>query len=146
MAEETKENIYSIPLNYRTPGKWKTFRIRNVMEGLIAFALVAVLVKSIPRLRWQIRIGMTLLFGGGLGILFSVGIGGRSLTGFLIDYIRFVYTKKKYHFPKIGVIYGKAVENRKNSAGSVRESKLERLLGERKVGKAASRPEGRSRI
>ena len=133
MSDEVQEKTYTIPTNYKNVGKWKNISIRNLLEGIAVFFIVWLLFNQIPLLRWQFKIGLILLVGGGLAILFVIGVNGKSLTKFLIDYIKFVYAKKKDHFPGMEAIYGEATSNRKDSAGSTtRESKFDQLIRKHK--------------
>ena len=133
MAEEKRE-VYYIPPNYKVPNKWKRIYIRNLIEAAIVAGGIFALVWS-TSLKWQIKSVIGLAAAALAGAFFINGIHGRSVTEFIINYIRFVFTRRDYHFKKVEAIYGEANKNRENNQGgsdTAGKSRLEKILEKHK--------------
>lgn len=133
MENQSEEKLkeYIIPLNYKVKGKWRNMYIRNILEAVVVIIAFASIIMS-SRFIWQIK--WFLMIGGaaGLGALFINGINDLSVTQWLISYIKYIYTKRKYHFENLEDIYGEAINSgtqdtkAQNSAGGT--SRLDRII------------------
>ena len=133
MADDKSDDrpvVISIPKNYRVPGKWKHFYIRNISEAVaVDFFLFQIIVNSPFVFQIKIVGGVLIL---ALATIFLVsGINEKSTFQFLYGYIKYVYTRKDYHFEKLEDVYGKAHSNREENEEpeeeSTRSSKLDQI-------------------
>lgn len=123
--------VINIPKNYKVPGKWKHFYVRNIMEAAVVDLLLFQMIVSSPFV-FQIKVvaGVLLMI---LATIFMVGgINEKSTFQFLFGYIKYVYTRKDYHFEKLEEVYGKAHRDRKESDDepgetTIGRSKLEQI-------------------
>lgn len=124
MANE-EQITYEYVQNFSTANRIFGIRKRNFWEGIIAAVIVGWLVHFIPFVM-RVQIIVT----GGLCIsiflLFAFGWSGRSITEFLILYIKFKLFKKKYHLRSVK--YGKYKSPEKYDENGQRVSYAERGL------------------
>ena len=107
--------IIPIPRNYKVPGKWKHFYIRNLCEAALVALFFLWIALQTPFI-WQIKALVAIAFGGGGAIFCVVGINEKSTFQFLFDYLKFVYTKRIYHFQNLEEVYGKACNDREEDS------------------------------
>ena len=125
--EDQKLDSYLIPINYKVPGKWKRFYIRNLLEAGIAVFLIGSFVIH-TRLIWQAKFILACLLCGAAAAVFVNGINDLSVSEFTIRYIRFIFRKYiKYHYKKPELIYGEIDQDRENGEQEKGNSNYERL-------------------
>ena len=104
--EDQKLESYVIPGNFRVPGKWRRFYIRNLAEAGIAVLVTGSVITG-SRLIWQAKFIAACLVCGSAAALFINGINGMSVSEFGLRYARFVFRKYiRYHFRRPELIYG----------------------------------------
>lgn len=93
---EVREFEFVIPANFSQQNRILGFRKRNLAEAAVAMLLVAGLVMLVPfvfKVKLIVLIVLTLV----TGICFAIGIMNRSVTEWLIDYIHYKASGRKYH-------------------------------------------------
>lgn len=87
---------FTIPDNFIQVNRFFGFRIRNIIEACVAFALVCLVISPIP---FVPKISFLCMGVLGVAAAFRVLLGerGRSITEFLIDWMIYKKKAKKLH-------------------------------------------------
>jgi len=76
------------------------FRIRNLTEAVIATVLFLLLINSIPFIL-KIKVILEVVLGSVIFGLFTLGIKKQSITEWIINKAKSIFSQKAYHFRKI---------------------------------------------
>lgn len=124
---DEKPDVYNIPLNYKTPGKWRSIPIPNLVEGIIAAGIVEYFLMQIP-FTFQFRIITFILTSSAIIVLFVHGINGERVSFFLLSWIRYLFkivTKRyHYHMRKVEIKDVETFEDRNSGKGRTNFDKL----------------------
>jgi hypothetical protein len=127
MSEEL-DDIYDIPGNYKTPGKWKGYSIPSAIEGVIVASIFEFMLMQAP-FTFTFRVVIFIVSFVGILFLFIRGINGERISKFLLSFIFFLWRKlsnnTKYHMRKVGL---KDVETLENRDSSDRANNYQKLL------------------
>ncbi len=111
--------------NFSTAGRILGFRKRNFWEGIIAAVLAGWGIHFIPFVM-RVQIIVTAGICISLFVFFAIGLHGRSITEFIMLYLKFKFFKKQYHLRSVK--YGKYKSPEKYDENGQRVSYAERGL------------------
>ena len=95
--QEERDYTFYIPPNFTQKHKYFGFRLRNIVETIVMILVVVNVVGLTPFVsKVKIIIDITLVCV--LGFFFINGVRNRSVTEWLMDYIRFKRNGKKLRF------------------------------------------------
>lgn len=99
MSKRDVETDYIIPEPYAEEGTiWGgTFKLRNVIEGVIGAGLFVVLVLMLP-LSFRATILLATILGLPILVLGTAGLNNGPLSEFLVDAFRYVKNPKVYEY------------------------------------------------
>ena len=89
-----------IPVNVTQSKRIFGFRMRNIIEGIIAAVIVAMLIRLIPFVL-KVQIIVTIALSGSVLVLNLLGLKGMSLSECFINLILSKATRKEYHLRSI---------------------------------------------
>lgn len=104
-----EEYTFYIEQNFMQLTRIFGFRIRNIIEAAASAAIVAYLITFIPFVI-KIMILCQVVFGLSIGAFVLIGIRGRSITEFLIDFIRYKMSARKIHLRTVQHDPGRSYE------------------------------------
>lgn len=87
---------FTIPENFMQVSRFFGFRIRNIIEAVISALVVGGIVSFIPFVL-KVRIICQVVLGASVGLRFLIGQGERSMSEFIIDYVRYRQRAKRLH-------------------------------------------------
>ena len=93
---EVKEFEFVIPANFSQQNRILGFRKRNLAEAAVAMLLVVGIVMLIPFV-FKVKLIVAIVLTFVTGICFAIGVKNRSVTQWLIDYIHYKASGRKYH-------------------------------------------------
>jgi len=96
MAEkgEEKEYVFYIPPNFTQKHKYFGFRLRNILETVLVIITLLSVVSLTPFVV-KVKLIIDVTLSVALGFFFLNGVRNRSITEWLMDYIRFKKNGKK---------------------------------------------------
>lgn len=128
--DNEERNSYIIPVNYKSPGKWRGIPIINAIEGVVAGILAAMIIMAIP-FTWQFKFILVCSSFLLLMVLFIRGINGEHVPGFLMacwTYFSHLIRKRcVYKMRKVGIEDVKTLKNR-DSGYKEGQTNLDRIL------------------
>lgn len=135
LDEKEYNNIYAIPANYTDSGKilGGMLEPRNAVEAVILVILLGYPELMLIPMPGTIRIvvmTMTLL---PTAIVAMMGIDGYSLFQYLSHIVRYMTTKRKLHFRRVGYHYDPKQLRKRRKGG---KAKKKGGKAEKKTGKA----------
>lgn len=108
-------NIYAIPQNYTDSGRLLggLVETNNLIEAIIVVVPLVAFILYLP-FSFTIRIVTAMIVALPIGILALTGINGDTLFQFVEHMFKFLKTKRKLHFRKVGdEDYGEKGKNQK---------------------------------
>ena len=125
MEDREYSNIYAIPANYTDSGKilGGMLELRNAVEaGVIVLLVGYPEIKFIP-VSGTIKIVVMTITLIPLAVVAMMGIDGDSLFQYVGHIIRFMLTKRKLHFRRVGFKYDEAQLRKKHRSKNKRKSR-----------------------
>ncbi len=89
-----------IPVNVTQSKRIFGFRMRNIIEGIIAAIIVGLLIRFIPFVL-KVQVIVTIALSGSVLVLNLLGLKGMSLSECIINLIMSKATRKEYHLRSI---------------------------------------------
>lgn len=124
LEEKEYSNIYAIPANYTDSGKilGGMLEPRNAVETIILLILLGYPELMVIPMSGTIRIVVMTLTLLPLAVLSMMGIDGDSLFQYLGHILRYVASRRKLHFRRVGYQYDpkqlrKKKKSKKKKAG-----------------------------
>lgn len=115
--------VYNIPTNYKTAGKWRSISIPNLCEGVAVAVIVNFFLLKIP-FTFQFKMVVTIVSFALIVVIFVRGINGERVSIFLLSFIKYLLVllrrKTKYHMRKVEI---KDVEIHENRNSGLRTPK-----------------------
>lgn len=137
---DEKPEIYHLPSNYKTAGRWKNISIPNLIEGVIFAFIVDYFIVQVS-FTFQFKLLAVILCTSGIVLAFVKGINGERVSLFLLSFFKFLFVlmgkKGKFKMRKVGI---KDVESPKsrdsgNRANSNKFEKFHTAFKKRKSNK-----------
>ncbi len=102
MAEKEKKHIseFIIPVNITQSKRILSFRIRNIIEGIIFAAIAGFIIYQVPFVP-KVKIIVSIGVCGVIAFLNFIGIKGMSVTECFLNFVMYKSTKFKYHLRSI---------------------------------------------
>lgn len=127
MDEKEYSNIYAIPANYTDSGKilGGMLELRNTIEAVILIVLLGypeLMLISMPETIRIVVMTVTLL---PLAIVAMMGIDGYSLFQYLSHIVRYMATKRKLHFRRVGYRYDPKQLRKRKKGGKAKKKARE---------------------
>lgn len=135
LDEKEYNNIYAIPANYTDSGKilGGMLEPRNAIEAVILVMLLGYPELMLIPMPGTIRIVVMTVTILPTAVIAMMGIDGDSLFQYLLHIIRYMATKRKLHFRRVGYHYDpKQLRKRKKGGKAKKKGKKEK----KKNGKA----------
>ena len=135
MEEKEYSNIYAIPANYTDSGKilGGMLEVRNAVETGVLVALVGYPELMLIPMPGTIRIVVMTVTLLPTAIVAMMGIDGYSLFQYLSHIVRYMITKRKLHFRRVGYHYDPKQLRKRRKGG---KAKKKGGKAEKKTGKA----------
>ena len=131
MTSPEEQNVALIPRNFIEKGTFMggMFKIRNAIEAILLSALILVPVVHLP-LSLTIRIIILCMTALPAAMVALIGIGGESLTAFLMNALRFLKNRRiiyrSDHLPEPKKRQHRKARNKEPKPKKTREKKEER--------------------
>lgn len=116
LDEKEYNNIYAIPANYTDSGKILEGMLepRNAVEAVILVVLLGYPELMLIPMPGTIRIVVMTVTILPTAVIAMMGIDGDSLFQYLLHIVRYMVTKRKLHFRRVGYHYDpKQIRKRK---------------------------------
>ena len=125
MEEREYNNIYAIPANYTDSGKilGGMLELRNAVEAGAIVLLVGYPELKLITIAGTIKIVIMTVTLIPLAVVAMMGIDGDSLFQYIGHIIRFMLTKRKLHFRRVGFKYDEAQLRKKHRGKSQAKAK-----------------------
>ena len=135
MDEKEYNNIYAIPANYTDSGKilGGMLEPRNAVEAVILVILLGYPELMLIPMPGTIRIVVMTVTLLPTAIVAMMGIDGYSLFQYLSHIVRYMTTKRKLHFRRVGYHYDPKQLRKRKKGG---KAKKKGGKAEKKTGKA----------
>ena len=135
LNEKEYNNIYAIPANYTDSGKilGGMLEPRNAVEAVILVILLGYSELMLIPMPGTIRIVVMTVTLLPTAIVAMMGIDGYSLFQYLSHIVRYMTTKRKLHFRRVGYHYDPKQLRKRRKGG---KAKKKGGKAEKKTGKA----------
>ena len=135
LDEKEYNNIYAIPANYTDSGKilGGMLEPRNAVEAVILVVLLGYPELMLIPMPGTIRIVVMTVTLLPTAIVAMMGIDGYSLFQYLSHIVRYMTTKRKLHFRRVGYHYDPKQLRKRRKGG---KAKKKGGKAEKKTGKA----------
>ena len=135
LDEKEYNNIYAIPANYTDSGKilGGMLEPRNAVEAVILVILLGYPELMLIPMPGTIRIVVMTVTLLPTAIVAMMGIDGHSLFQYLSHIVRYMTTKRKLHFRRVGYHYDPKQLRKRRKGG---KAKKKGGKAEKKTGKA----------
>ena len=135
LDEKEYNNIYAIPANYTDSGKilGGMLEPRNAVEAVILVVLLGYPELMLIPMPGTIRIVVMTVTLLPTAIVAMMGIDGYSLFQYLSHIVRYMMTKRKLHFRRVGYHYDPKQLRKRRKGG---KAKKKGGKAEKKTGKA----------
>lgn len=135
LDEKEYNNIYAIPANYTDSGKilGGMLEPRNAVEAVILVILLGYPELMLIPMPGTIRIVVMTVTLLPTAIVVMMGIDGYSLFQYLSHIVRYMTTKRKLHFRRVGYHYDPKQLRKRRKGG---KAKKKGGKAEKKTGKA----------
>ena len=135
LDEKEYNNIYAIPANYTDSGKilGGMLEPRNAVEAVILVILLGYPELMLIPMPGTIRIVVMTVTLLPTAIVAMMGIDGYSLFQYLSHIVRYMTTKRKLHFRRVGYHYDPKQLRKRRKGG---KAKKKSGKAEKKTGKA----------
>jgi hypothetical protein len=123
LDEKEYSNIYAIPANYTDSGKilGGMLEPRNAVEAVILVILLGYPELMLIPMPGTIRIVVMTVTLLPTAIVAMMGIDGYSLFQYLSHIVRYMITKRKLHFRRVGYHYDPKQLRKKKKSGKAKK-------------------------
>lgn len=123
LDEKEYSNIYAIPANYTDSGKilGGMLEPRNAVEAVILVILLGYPEVMLIPMPGTIRIVVMTVTLLPTAIVAMMGIDGYSLFQYLSHIVRYMITKRKLHFRRVGYHYDPKQLRKKKKSGKAKK-------------------------
>lgn len=123
LDEKEYNNIYAIPANYTDSGKilGGMLEPRNAVETVILVVLLGYPELMLIPMPGTIRIVVMTVTLLPTAIISMMGIDGDSLFQYLSHIVRYMTTKRKLHFRRVGYKYDEKQLRKKKKGGKAKK-------------------------
>lgn len=112
MEDKEYENSYAIPANYTDSGKLLgMITPRNAIEAIVLVLAAGYLEYLLIPMQEMVRVIVMVVTLLPMGIFAIIGIDGDSLLQYLRHVFRFIKSRRKLHYQKIGGGYEQKGKN-----------------------------------
>lgn len=123
MDEKEYSNIYAIPANYTDSGKifGGMLELRHAVETVILLLVLGYPELVVIPMPGTVRIVVMTVTLLPLAVLSIMGIDGDSLFRYLGHMLRYMKNRRKIHYRRVGVRYGKEQSGKNKKQGRAKE-------------------------